>query len=280
MFEARMAQSSTLKRVLDAIKELITQTNFDCSADGISLQAMDESHVCLATMKLRNQAFEMYRCDKPHSIGINLNSLSKILKCAANDDSVKIVADDEGADSAEFIFENASADRVAHFELKLMDIDLEHMNVPDDSDYQAVINLPASEYRRIFTDLAVIGDVICIEVSKNSACFSVAGDIGSCSLNIQQTDAADSNNSNPVTINVKEPLKMTFPGKYLMMFTKAVPLSDSVTMCIQDGHPLAIEFSIPEEGGYVRYFLAPKIDQDDEDEDVKEEPDVDGDEEE
>lgn len=222
---------------------------------------MDASHVCLATMTLRSQAFEMYRCDKPLSMGINLNSFSKILKCAGNDDSVKIIADDEGADNAEFIFENSTADRVAHFELKLMDIDLEHMNVPDDSDYQAVVTLPSAEYRRIFTELSIIGDTVSIEVSKNSACFSVEGDIGNGSLNIQQTEAADGKNSNPITINVKEPVKMTFPGRYLTMFTKAVPLADSVTLCIQDGHPLAVEFSIPEEAGFVRYFLAPKIDQ-------------------
>lgn len=38
MFEARLAQSSALKKILDSIKDLISQANFDCSADGISLQ--------------------------------------------------------------------------------------------------------------------------------------------------------------------------------------------------------------------------------------------------
>lgn len=225
---------------------------------------MDQAHVCLVTMTLRAQAFEIYRCDRPLSMGINLTSFSKILRCAGNEDSVKIVADDSGPDCAEFIFENASADRVAHFELKLLDIDSETMNVPDDSDYQAIINMPSAEYRRVFNDLSIIGDTISIDVTKNNACFSVEGDIGSGSLNIQQSDSADDKGA--VTINVNEPVKMTFPGKYLNMFTKAVPVSDSVTLCIQDGNPLAIEFALPEEFGFVRYFLAPKIDQDDDDE--------------
>lgn len=225
---------------------------------------MDEAHVCLVTMTLRAQAFEIYRCDRPLSMGINLSSFAKILRCANSEDSVKIVADDSGPDCAEFIFENRTADRVAHFELKLMDIDSDTMNVPDDSDYQAIVNMPSAEYRRIFSDLAVIGDTISIDVTKNNACFSVEGDIGTGSLNIQQSDAADG--KTPVTINVNEPVKMTFPGKYLNMFTKAVPISDAVILCIQDGNPLAIEFSLPEELGFVRYFLAPKIDQDDEEE--------------
>eukprot|EP00178_Gracilaria_changii_P025542 TRINITY_DN78693_c0_g1_i1.p1 TRINITY_DN78693_c0_g1~~TRINITY_DN78693_c0_g1_i1.p1 ORF type:complete len:280 (+),score=56.50 TRINITY_DN78693_c0_g1_i1:277-1116(+) len=260
MFEAKLSDSTTIKRVLDAIKDLIDQANFDCSADGLSLQAMDTPHVCLTTMTLRSQAFEVYRCDRPLSMGINLSSFSKILKCAGPKDSVKIVANDEGADCAEFIFENESADRIAHFELKLMDIDSEHLSIPEDSDYEAIISMPSQEYRRIFSDLSIIGDTITIEITKNTACFSVEGDIGNGSLNLAQSESADDKNA--VTINVKEPVKMTFPGKYLNTFTKAVPISDFVTLCLTDGNPLAIEFSLPEEAGFVRYFLAPKIDQD------------------
>lgn len=221
---------------------------------------MDQSHVSLVTLSLRSQAFEMYRCDRPLSLGINLSSFSKILKCAGNNDSLKITADDDGADAAEFIFENTSADRVAHFQLKLMDIDSEHMGVPDNTDYEAVINMPSAEYRRIFTDLSVIGDTISIECSKQSACFSVEGDIGTGSLNIQQSDAAD-DEKNAVTITVQEPVKMTFPGRYLNLFAKAVPISEQVTLCLSASSPLAVEFALPEENGYVRFFLAPKIDE-------------------
>lgn len=258
MFEARLTQSSTLKKLLEAVRDLITQANFDCSADGISLQAMDESHVSLVTMSLRSQAFEMYRCDRSLSLGIHIGNFAKVLKCAQNDDSVKITADDEGADCAEFMFENSSGDRVAHFQLKLMDIDSEHMSVPDD-EYQAVIHMPSAEYRRIFTDLAVIGDTVTIEASKQSACFSVDGDIGVGALNIHQSDAADEG-KDAVAISVKEPIKMTFPGRYLVMFTKAVPVSSQVSLCMQEERPLAVEFTLPEEHGYVRYYLAPKID--------------------
>ncbi|CAN8067600.1 unnamed protein product [Agarophyton chilense] len=281
MFEAKLSDGATIKRVLDAIKDLIQDANFDCSADGISLQAMDRPHVCLTTMTLRSQAFEVYRCDRPLSLGINLSSISKILKCAAAKDSVKIVANDEGADCAEFIFENESADRIAHFELKLMDIDSEHLSIPEDSDYEAIISMPSAEYRRIFSDLSIIGDTITIEITKNTACFSVEGDIGNGSLNLAQSESADDKNA--VTINVKEPVKMTFPGKYLNTFTKAVPLSEFVTLCLTDGNPLAIEFSLPDEAGFVRYFLAPKIDtegaQPDEDDDDQHPDDEDNDEE-
>ena len=196
-------------------------------------------------------------------MGINLTSFAKILKCAGTEDSVKISANDVGADVADFIFENSTADRVAHFQLKLMDIDSDHMGVPENAEYAAVINMPSNEYRRIFTDLSVIGDTITVEATKQMVSFYVKGDIGKGSLSIQQSDGAD-DDKNPITINVQEPVKMTFPGRYLTMFTKAVPISNNVTLCLQADNPLAVEFALPDEHGYVRYFLAPKIDESEE----------------
>lgn len=38
MFEARLLKSSTLKKVLEAIKDLLTQATFDCDDNGIQLQ--------------------------------------------------------------------------------------------------------------------------------------------------------------------------------------------------------------------------------------------------
>lgn len=50
MFEARLAQSTTLKKVLDSIREIVGQTNFDCSADGLSLQVSCEFPICYNEM--------------------------------------------------------------------------------------------------------------------------------------------------------------------------------------------------------------------------------------
>lgn len=72
MFEARLAQSSILKRVIEAIKDLITEAAFDCSDSGIQLQAMDNSHVSLVSLNLRSDGFDKYRCDRNLSMGINL----------------------------------------------------------------------------------------------------------------------------------------------------------------------------------------------------------------
>ena len=107
MLEARLPQGSLLKKTLEAIKELVSDANFDCNDSGIALQAMDNSHVALVALLLRASAFDPYRCDRALSLGVNLSSLSKILKCAGNDDVITIKADDQ-ADTLNLIFEGTS----------------------------------------------------------------------------------------------------------------------------------------------------------------------------
>lgn len=131
--------------------------------------------------------------------------MSKILKCAGNDDIVTLSAQDN-SDRVTFVFESPSAssldfaevtkprryeflhvqqrlrghllhsikspegqrgvkqegmpaenDRISDFELKLMDIDSEQLGIPE-TDYSAVVRMPANEFQRICKDLSNIGD--------------------------------------------------------------------------------------------------------------------------
>jgi Proliferating cell nuclear antigen, C-terminal domain len=41
--------------------------------------------------------------------------------------------------------------------MKLMDIDSEHLGIPD-AEYQAIVRMPSSEFARICKDLSSIGD--------------------------------------------------------------------------------------------------------------------------
>lgn len=108
MFEARLEQASLLKKILESIKDLVDNANFECTAAGIALQAMDSAHVSLVSLLLRQDGFDHYRCDRSLTLGINIGSMTKILKCAGNDDQVTMRADDNG-DNITFLFENTSA---------------------------------------------------------------------------------------------------------------------------------------------------------------------------
>ena len=98
-----MTEGAMLKKITESMKDLVTEANFDCSSTGISLQAMDSSHVSLVALLLRADGFDHYRCDRNISLGINLGSMGKVLKCCNNDDIVTLKAEDN-ADAMTFMF--------------------------------------------------------------------------------------------------------------------------------------------------------------------------------
>ena len=101
---------------------------------------MDNSHVSLVSVNLRADGFDKFRCDRSLSMGMNLTSMSKILRletililasifyyilllrCAANDDIITVKAQDQ-ADTVTFVFEAPNQEKVSDYEMKLMNLD-------------------------------------------------------------------------------------------------------------------------------------------------------------
>ncbi|KAG4399959.1 hypothetical protein GLYMA_08G334900v4 [Glycine max] len=261
MLELRLVQGSLLKKVLESVKELVNDANFDCSSTGFSLQAMDSSHVALVALLLRSEGFEHYRCDRNISMGMNLNNMAKMLKCAGNDDIITIKADD-GSDTVTFMFESPTQDKISDFEMKLMDIDSEHLGIPE-AEYHAIVKMPSSEFARICKDLSSIGDTVVISVTKEGVKFSTKGDIGTANIVCRQNTSVDKPEEATV-IEMNEPVSLTFALRYMNSFTKATPLSNTVTISLSNELPVVVEYKIAEMG-YVRFYLAPKIEEDEED---------------
>ena len=44
MFEARILQGSTLKKIIEAIRELVVDANLDCNESGITMQVREIRH--------------------------------------------------------------------------------------------------------------------------------------------------------------------------------------------------------------------------------------------
>ncbi|KID88114.1 Proliferating cell nuclear antigen, PCNA [Metarhizium guizhouense ARSEF 977] len=258
MLEARLKQANVLKKVVEAIKDLVQDCNFDCNDSGIALQAMDNSHVALVSMMLSTKSFSPYRCDRNIALGVNLTSLTKVLRAAQNEDVLTIKAED-APDVLNLMFENTSNDRISEYDLKLMDIDQEHLGIPN-TEYAATIELPSAEFRRICTDLAAMSESVSVEASKDGVKFACNGDIGNGSVTLRSSTNAEKPEQD-VTIELVEPVSLTFSLKYLVNFCKASPLSTRVRICLSSEVPLLVEYPISDES-YLRFYLAPKIGED------------------
>lgn len=255
MFEAQMAQAALLKQIIESIRELITEATFEVSGTGMMLQAMDSSHVSLVALNLRSDGFQLFRADRPFSMGMNLNHMAKMLKCAGKDDTLTMRAD-EASDLVTFLFESPGNERLAEFELKLMDITSENLGIPD-AEYSATVSMPSAEFQRIVKDLGSIGDTVEITVTKDDVRFAASGDIGNATIKCRQLLDTEKPEDRTL-IEMVEPVNLTFALRYLINFSKATSLSPSVTIKLSTEMPVVVEYKLSDIG-YVRFYLAPKI---------------------
>jgi len=300
MFECTLSSGELFRKIVSALSELVEQGNFMVDGNMISFQGMDSSHVSLVSMQLTESGFEQYRCDDDQCLGIQFAALNKILKCMTSKDSLSIQAQKDG-DVVNFIFESMDQKRYSNFELKLNDIDQEQLGIPE-TEYETIIEMPSAEFQRICRDLAAIGDTVTISATKQGVKFSVNGDIGSGDMTIKGMmtnnnngssssskikkdpdetqmeedededmdaphgnvdDDEDGDNDNAVKINLTDSVQQTFSLRYLNNFTKATGLSHKVILRMGADVPLEVEYKIGDENfGNLRYYLAPKIDDD------------------
>lgn len=256
MFEVLLSNGLILKKIVESIKELVTEVNFEVSSEAISMQAMDASHVALVVLILRASEFEEYRCDRPQTLGVSISNLAKLLKIAGNDDSIILRADDL-ANVLTLVFSGKNNEKMCEFNLNLITLDSEHLGIPD-QDYSAEVKMSSSEFARICRELTQVTDTLNLAVDKEMIRFAVSGDIGAGSITMRSniSDRAEER----LSLSVGENVSMAFALRYLNLFNKGAALSDEVQLSLSPEVPVVVKFSFSL--GELKFFLAPKISDD------------------
>lgn len=254
MFQARLEQGVILKKIVEAIKELVTSVNIDVNGSGISIQAMDSSHVALVSLSLKEDGFQQFRADRAMTLGLNIANLAKIMKCAGNDDIITMKAEEDPS-SITFIFESNKNDKISEFSLNLMTLDSEQLGIPE-TEYSSIVTMSAAEFTRICREMSQISETVQIETSKDAIKFQVTGEIGGGTITIKANDSEKKEEQ--TILEVDEPVTLSFALRYLNLFNKASNLSSQVVLSMSNDTPLVVEYRIDKLGS-LKFYLAPKI---------------------
>ena len=257
MFEAKMSEVSVLKKIVEAIKDIVNVVNIEVGLSGFSFQAMDLSHVALVSLSLKPDCFQSFNCENSTHLGIKLQNLHKILKCADSTDIITMSCDND-PQQLNFKFESQRHDKLSQFTLNLMMQEDEQLQIPSTT-YSSRITMPSAEFARIVRELSQLSEGVKITTSKKSITFTVNSEVVNGEMELR------GNNSDKIgeqiRIDVDEPVSNSFSLNFLNSFTKATSLSESVNLFLSDGTPLVVEYQIGDTGS-LKYYLAPKMSED------------------
>lgn len=203
LFQAEMRPARILRQVAEALKEVVSEVQFECTDTGVIVQAMDSSHVSLVSLRLGFDGFQSYRCEKPMTLGVNVGHLVKILKCAGNDDTVLLAAED-GGDVLKLKLSDPTENRVSDFAMKLIEIEGDQLGIPA-QEYKASVEMNAADFTKVVRDISSLGDTVQITVTKSGVGFAVNGDIGSINLQLKAGTAAPPSSPKKTAAKKEEP---------------------------------------------------------------------------
>ena len=101
---------------------------------------MDSANVCLVAVNLKSEGFDRYKCDRAVSLGVDMESMAKVLRCASKDDIITLSTQGPSPDTVKFTFETADLDRVSEYDMKLMNIQDDTLDIPE-TEYKATVEV-------------------------------------------------------------------------------------------------------------------------------------------
>ena len=253
-FLIRTVQASTIKVLIEALKEILTDTVFEISEKGIKICTMDSTHTILIHLRLDSENFEEYHCLSKTFIGINMLNLNKIIKTINNNDTISFFMQKDNCNVLGIKIDNSEkhASRVTY--MNLLDLENNNIEIPS-ATFNSVITLPSGDFQKICRDINGFADFLEIKNINSQLILSCTGDfIQSHEITISDGDQITVSHSE---MNEKEIFQGIFNLKYLVLFTKCTNLSNTVELYLKNDYPLIVRYSVGSLGE-IKLCLAPQ----------------------
>lgn len=253
--ELKTVQSTAFKILIEALKELLTDTCIEFDETGMKIIAMDTSHVVLVHLRLDACKFEYFHCPQKITIGLNMLNFHKLIKTINNNDNLTIFMDKSDMNHLGVKIENGEKNTKTTYKLNLLDLDKENI-VIDPAEFNSVITMPSSDFQKICRDMNNLCEFVEIKNINNQLIFHCKGDFVS-----QETILCDNDNGvhNIKTQNTNEIVQGVFSLKYLVLFCKCTNLCNTVEMYLKNDYPLIVKWSVASLGD-IKLCLAPQSD--------------------
>lgn len=237
--EVRTVQSSAFKILIEAMKELLTDTCIEFDETGMKIMSMNQSHVVLVHLKLEASKFEHYHCEAPIVIGVNMLNMYKLIRSINSNDILTLFIDSEDMNHLGIKIENGEKNTKTTYKLNLLDLDNENITI-DAADFNSVLTLPSVDFQKLIRDMNNIAEFVEIKNIDTQLILSCKGDF--CS---QETIIADNENGNVIlSKNPDEIIQGIFDLKYLVLFTKCTNLCNTVELYLKNDYPLLVRYTV------------------------------------
>ncbi|MHA1584726.1 MAG: proliferating cell nuclear antigen (pcna) [Promethearchaeota archaeon] len=256
MFKAKINDSRIVKGIFEAVSAIISETLLKVNKEGITLTAMDLSHICLVSLTLKKEDMDEFETDQDYELGINLEDLVKIIKRSGAQDAITLSHDPK---DKKLVIEMVpeSGKKARKFTMSLIEIEGEEINMEslEGMEFENKCVLDLKFIDEAIKDAEIFSEVLQVQVKDGERLnFSTTGNIGDMNSDLEkdQLISADfTGDSNGI-----------FAISFLKNILKVSAISNQAEIALKSESPLKLAFKILN-ASKILYFLAPRVEEED-----------------
>ena len=243
-----------IKQLFESLKEILSNCNVQFDQKGLRILAIDGSHVCLVHSRLHADNFIKYECNRTKiTAGINVGTFHKLLKPVSSSDILTFYMEAENDHELYISVRNAEKNEVSTYTYKLLDIDENDFNVPD-VDIPAQFSLKSVDFQNMCRHLSNIAEDINITCVGEQINITCKGEFATVDKILRPTEGGLE-----FVKTCDEVITGSFSLRFLLLFTKATPLSNRIIISLKNNFPMLITYTIADLGE-LQFALSPRVD--------------------
>lgn len=274
--ELKTAGGINIKNTISSISGILKEANLIFDKNGLKIKAMDPTTICFVHVSINSDKLDKYVYNNTNDefrAGVNTLSLAKYLSAVKRHDilTFRIKKDNPGVLCIKV--ENKIKNQTWYYELFLMHIEHEEEIEIGDHTYNCEITMIGTDFQDTCKHLAIISDKLILQSRDDKIIFSVDGGASGSGKGklVKYSDYDDEDEDEEPNKKNKMKLKMNKEGRdiikasfsmaFLLLFAKSATLDQNVYIYFDNDKALILKYPIAEIG-FIRYALAPLIDED------------------
>lgn len=235
-----------IKPIIESISEFTDECLLTMNDKGIYIEGTDPSLISKIEFFMPKKMFNNYHMETEETIGLNIDSISRICR-RTNPDEIVVIDFSSKGGKIELKLES---DIKRNFEFNL--ISTSNFNIPVlNPKYSTFIEIDSRIFKDIIKDMALIGGTILFSVHKNDISILCEDYTSKALAELSSTSKAIRK------FESKSIQRSKYNVNYVLSFLNAFSVSDFLKVSVGGTKlPLKLEYPIAEDGRFTMY-LAP-----------------------
>ncbi len=229
--------------IVNIISGLVTEVRLKVNKEGMSLVAIDPASVAMTYFNIPAELFSQFNVEKDEVLGINLDSLSSVLRRCGLGSSLTM-------EKVDNLLKIGIHDKIRRdFTLALISVEGEEREFPK-WEFKSVIKMDSQSFVEAIEDCLVVSDACTFSAEPNKFIIEAKG-LNSARVEFSSDEAEIYSDYGSARFSLE----------YLTKFMKGAKIANRVEINFSDNHPMRINF--PSGKVILSFVLAPRVEQDD-----------------